>query len=316
MTNFKNFFLGSGHDREVRETLRMRGTRAAPPAQTNRSDWHLLVQGRRITEPQEFLLIHSMPNPYSPTPERLVVIGGRHGHGTQAIDIVLRDARLLEGLLRKTSDLPAWQALIPVTVGSHGPTAVGEYRVFEVVYDVERLNQTLANRPFLTNADSLGLMSVLPSTDRLAMQPKVVSRSFNASEDTLAGGTAQSGLARGPLDAIPQTADSRMKSSEKAKDLDVLPAWVRDRLSPSNAAPITGRRRQLAGITTIQTPDFNQTPLNGEQPRDIKKRFGVDVRVLRTSGPVTGSHSVWVSGKDDQVQTYLDHLLSTWRKSA
>jgi hypothetical protein len=281
---------------------------------TKKSDWHLVVQGKLISEPQEFLLIHSMPNPYSLTPERLVVIGGRHGHGTEAIDFVLRDARLLEKLARQTNDLPAWQALIPVTVGDQGPTSVGDCTIFELSYDFARLGKLLETTPFLSDSEQTAFVPAWPATSGL--QPEVAKQSFNRLESTLSNGAARTGSSSGSAPAVPPTADTSMSKPDRASELlKDLPEWVRQRLSAEGVQRAAARTRHLGRTATVQMPDFNETPLNGEHPSDIRERFGVEVRILRANGPTTGTHSIFVSGQDEQVQRYLDHLTSTWRLS-
>jgi hypothetical protein len=63
----------------------------------------------------------------------------------------------------------------------------------------------------------------------------------------------------------------------------------------------------------INMPDFNNEPLNGETPQEIKRRFGVDVEILDDArDPISRAYPIFIGGKTSDVNVYLAHLSATW----
>lgn len=71
---------------------------------------------------------------------------------------------------------------------------------------------------------------------------------------------------------------------------------------------------EFEDIATI--PDFNREALNGEDPIEIKKTFGVHVKVLTNHDPLTHAYTVAIGGAGEAVGTYIKHLRTTWPKIA
>jgi hypothetical protein len=92
-------------------------------------------------------------------------------------------------------------------------------------------------------------------------------------------------------------------------DPDYETDWVRQFVSEFPE----GWKAAVANIPcTVQTPDFNRVPLNGETPEDIRRRFGVEVLVLGNSRSRTRPYTIVISGATNAVSKYEEHLQSTW----
>ncbi len=67
----------------------------------------------------DYLLITVLPNIYDPSAyekhQKLIIIGGSHGVGTKAIDLVFKNRNVLLSLLRQKENAEYWQAIIKVT---------------------------------------------------------------------------------------------------------------------------------------------------------------------------------------------------------
>jgi len=91
--------------------------------------------------------------------------------------------------------------------------------------------------------------------------------------------------------------------------LEGLPPSIRDWLEPT-LPPGWETLVDNAPRAIETTPDFNTKPLNGEDPDDIRKTFGVEVRILGKRD--TPPHSISIHGPNAAVCRYERHLMQTW----
>lgn len=130
-----------------------------------RPDWDLLVDGSRVTEPEEYLLITVIPNIYSKK-GRLVVVSGRGGPGTRAIDLVLQNRSLMQSLLRGTRQFSGWQVLITVSAReTEIPQEISSPQIREVIIDFDEARNVLSGKPLFSDprdaltSEFLGLLA-------------------------------------------------------------------------------------------------------------------------------------------------------------
>jgi hypothetical protein len=114
-------------------------------------DWDLIVNGSRIREPGEYLLITSIPNVYAEK-GRIVIISGKGGPGTRAIDLVLRNRSLIEKLLKETKGFDGWQILIAVpSQEKEIPLELGTEDVQRIHFDFDKLRKEVAGSPLFSD---------------------------------------------------------------------------------------------------------------------------------------------------------------------
>lgn len=119
-----------------------------------RPDWDLIVDGSRRQDPGDYLLITCIPNVYSKK-GRLVVVAGKGGPGTRAIDLVLRNPFLIATLLAVVKDYEGWQILIPVLWHENEiPRALGTAETHPIKADFDKARAFLAGTPLLAIQDS------------------------------------------------------------------------------------------------------------------------------------------------------------------
>jgi hypothetical protein len=92
--------------------------------------WELLIDGAATTSVSEALVISVFPMGNA---DRIVSIAGLHGPGTLAIDLVLKNERLVDRLERETRSFVSWQMVAAVEKIVGGvPLELGEIRIREV----------------------------------------------------------------------------------------------------------------------------------------------------------------------------------------
>jgi hypothetical protein len=148
--------------------------------------WDFLINGERVTWPDDCLVITVMPNPYSVLRrpgDRIVVLAGRYRASMYAIDHVLSDYKLLRQLAKETRNWTAWQAAIRVHSNDlEAPSSLGEAKAFRIETNFEDVNvRGFAGQPLLSNPHNeeakelLGLLPLIPvSTGRLMSKPSQV----------------------------------------------------------------------------------------------------------------------------------------------
>lgn len=135
----------AGEEREMPNwTLRI-GEEVLPPPKLGHDRWLRT----------DYLLITRMPNLLSRraffSGSEVLVVGGTHGTGTEAIELLLHDIELLSDIALKRKGAAYFQAMLPVSEISHDldgdwmhtkPISLGDPIVFPVTVDVERIVQT------------------------------------------------------------------------------------------------------------------------------------------------------------------------------
>jgi hypothetical protein len=121
--------------------------------------WRVVVGDR--TSSSECLVITSLPTPSAS--DRVTIFSGLHGAGTRAVDLVLKNERLLERLRRETRGLAAWQSIIEVQSDDQElPISIGDHRSFEINLNQVSKGYDLRNRLFLSAADIHQLLGMSP----------------------------------------------------------------------------------------------------------------------------------------------------------
>lgn len=143
----KRYVAGKQHDKP-NTTLRIEGE-FLPPPKLDRNGW---LQS-------DYLLITRMPNILNRkaffSSSEVLIIGGTHGVGTEAIDLLVNDVNLLKDVVHQRGDAHYFQALIPILDVEHGtvnglahafPRSLGKPLVRKVSVDVERVMTHWANQ--------------------------------------------------------------------------------------------------------------------------------------------------------------------------
>lgn len=83
----------------------------------------------------DYLLITVLPNIYEKkeldTNSKIIILGGAHGTGTKAIDLLFRNKNVLTQLINKTENIQYWQALIEIN-----EIAYNERTLESIPYDI------------------------------------------------------------------------------------------------------------------------------------------------------------------------------------
>lgn len=127
--------------------------------------WQVVVDGR--TSQNECLVLTSLPMDRGS--ERLTIFSGLRGAGTRAIDLLLKDAHLIERLYRDTRNLLAWQAIIEVRArDTQFAESLGLYRVFEISnINFDDARNVVRPNLMLNDDRILELVRLLPPKDEI-----------------------------------------------------------------------------------------------------------------------------------------------------
>jgi hypothetical protein len=220
--------------------------------------------------------------------------------GGLAIDLVLKNPRLLERLRRKTLNYQGWQVLIPVTKVVDGiPREIGEERIFQIKVDFDRLRSMLKGRPFLSDPrfpEKEALFGLAAAYRRADVTLDRV-EGFTEQEEPLAG--------RGKPETLPSKTQTTIgwlpRHPEHAVGTD----------APEERSDLTDNQDVWSLPHVISLPDFNAKPLNGEDLTGIKVKYEVQVEV-GVWDPELKAYPVVIGGTTAAVKAYVRHLRSTW----
>jgi len=116
--------------------------------------------------------------------------------------------------------------------------------------------------------------------------------------------------------------EASVSLADEQRDVDALHAAdavegaLSKRVSTVSAALEQAVFKSQEPEDTVELPDFNLRPLNGEETSDILSRYGVHVKVLGPRDPHIAAYPIIVAGNFKNVATYVRHLRSTWPTEA
>lgn len=89
----------------------------------------------------DYLLISVLPNLFNENSyeknQQIIIFGGTHGVGTNAIDILLRNKKILSKITSKVMKLPYWQALLKIDETNYDAKRTAPFSISELDDDIK-----------------------------------------------------------------------------------------------------------------------------------------------------------------------------------